>query len=583
MVTTKEIIKSYWHEIRRFRGWIFFLFVCIFATSVIQVITPIYYKKLFNQLIESGQLTVTDKAYFILYIVFGLSLSGMFLYRITAFIENYVVSRIMVTLEMSAFRRLQGQSYNFFTNIFTGSLVKIINRYIRSFYKLLDIVIWTLLPITVSVIGILFVLVFINPFLTILYVIWIILFAAANVVFARWKMKYDVLKAEKDSQAGGALADSLSNNLNVKLFSASRFEERKYKGILGEWRILQQKTWNLGEMNFVIQGLFMVVIEFISIYTALGLMSEGKLTIGDLALIQGYLMIFFEKFWGLGRVIRDVYDAMADARDMVQILNMPYEVKDALSAKKLRITKGLIEFKEVYFAYSKTRQVLNGLDFEIGSREKVALVGSSGAGKSTVVRLLLRFYDPNKGKIMIDGQDISLVKQDSLRESVSLVPQEPILFHRSLLENIRYGRRNATDDQVVEAAKRAHCHEFIIDLPKGYETLVGERGVRLSGGERQRVAIARAILKNAPILVLDEATSSLDSESEALIRDALEGLMKNKTVIAIAHRLSTIMQMDRIVVMEKGKIVDSGSHDVLLKKSGTYSKLWKIQAGGFKK
>jgi ABC-type multidrug transport system fused ATPase/permease subunit len=225
---------------------------------------------------------------------------------------------------------------------------------------------------------------------------------------------------------------------------------------------------------------------------------------------------------------------------------------------------------------------LDDLDLRISPHEKIALVGPSGAGKSTLVKLLFRQYDIDKGKILIDGQSISAMTQDSLHDAIALVPQDPALFHRSLMDNIRYGRRDATDEEVVLAAKKAHCHEFISELSDGYNTLVGERGIKLSGGERQRVAIARAILKDAPILVLDEATSSLDSESESLIQDALKILMKDKTVIVIAHRLSTIIQMDRIVVMEKGKVVDMGTHDELMNKVGIYQKLWNIQAGGFK-
>lgn len=556
---------------------------CVTVSSILQVINPIFYKNLLNQLVSTGSIAVTRESYVILLTILGVSLVNSLLYRATGFIENYVVCRITMALETSAFRCLVGQSYNFFISAFTGSLVKKVSRYTRSFNQVFETLVWTFLPMTVSVIGVFWVLGQVNLFLASLFFIWFVAFVVANLLFARWKMKYDILKAEKDSQVSGALADSLSNNLNIKLFSASRYEENRYQGILGEWGSLQLKTWNLGEMNFAIQGIFMVMIEFGSMFVALQLLAQGKLTIGDLAMIQGYLMLFFENFWGLGRTIRDLYDAMADARDMVEILDKPSEVRDSSRAKRLHLTKGEIKFDNVYFSYSKTRTVLNGLILDVHAREKVAIVGSSGAGKSTVVRMLLRFYDPNSGRILIDGQDVSLVRQDSLRENISLVPQEPILFHRTLLENIRYGRRDATDEQVMEAAKRAHCHGFIAELPQGYETMVGERGVRLSGGERQRVAIARAILKNAPILVLDEATSSLDSESEALIRDALEGLMKNKTVIAIAHRLSTIMQMDRIVVMEKGRVADTGTHQELLEKGGTYSKLWKIQAGGFKK
>ncbi len=341
-------------------------------------------------------------------------------------------------------------------------------------------------------------------------------------------------------------------------------------------------SWNLGEINFLIHGFITLVMEAAVLYFSLDLWRQGMLTLGDFVLFQSYFLVIVNKLRDSDRIIRRFYSAFSDAKEMVDILNTPHEVQDSPKAKKLRTTKGVIEFSEVGFSYPG-RVVMDDFSLLIASREKVAFVGSSGAGKSTVVKLLLRFYDPQEGFIAIDGQPIAGVTQDSLHEQLSFVPQEPVLFHRTLMENIRYGRRTASDREVIEAAKKAHCHEFIRSLPEGYETYVGERGVKLSGGERQRIAIARAILKNAPILILDEATSSLDSESESLIQDALETLMRNKTVIAIAHRLSTIMRMDRIVVVEGGKVSAEGTHDQLLRKAGIYKKLWQIQAEGFKK
>jgi ATP-binding cassette subfamily B protein len=264
------------------------------------------------------------------------------------------------------------------------------------------------------------------------------------------------------------------------------------------------------------------------------------------------------------------------------MLETPHDINDIPNAKNLIIKEGKIEFKKVDFNYNETRSILKDFNLTIEPHQRAAIIGASGSGKTTIVKLIFRMHDLTAGKLLIDGQDISKVTQESLWQNISLVPQDPILFHRTLLDNIRYGKPDASDDEVIEAAKAAHCHEFISEQTEGYNTFVGERGIKLSGGERQRIAIARAILRNAPILVLDEATSSLDSESEHLIQDALAKLMENKTVIVIAHRLSTIRQMDRIVVIEKGKIVEDGDHNKLLEfKEGIYHKLWQFQAGGF--
>jgi ATP-binding cassette subfamily B protein len=329
-------------------------------------------------------------------------------------------------------------------------------------------------------------------------------------------------------------------------------------------------------------GLFVVCIQIALLFGALHYWQLGQLTIGDFVLIQAYLLTTIQQLFGINRNLRRFYESYADANEMVTILNTPHDVQDILEAPILKVTEGVIDFNDVDFYFHKERPILEKFNLKIKDNEKIALVGPSGAGKSTIIKLLLRFYDVKEGAILIDGQDIDKVTQDSLRDAIAFVPQEPILFHRSLMENIRYGRRDATDEEVLEAARKAHCHEFISGFPEQYETFVGERGVKLSGGERQRVAIARALLKNAPILVLDEATSSLDSESESLIQNALDVLMEGKTVITIAHRLSTIMKMDRIVVIDGGKVVAEGTHAELLEdENGLYHKLWSIQAGGF--
>jgi len=295
-----------------------------------------------------------------------------------------------------------------------------------------------------------------------------------------------------------------------------------------------------------------------------------------------YIIGLSGQLWSFARIIRDFYEGYADAKEMIEIMKLPYEIQDVAGAKNIVVDKGEIVFEDIHFSFNENREVLKGVNLKINAGQKVALVGPSGAGKTTFVRLILRFYDVISGAVKIDGQDIKNVTLESLRRNISIVPQDPLLFHRTIKENIRYGKLDATDAEIEEAARLAHCDEFIENLPQKYDTYVGERGIKLSGGERQRVAIARAILKNAPILILDEATSSLDSHSESLIQDALDNLMKGRTTVVIAHRLSTIKKMDRIIVLEKGNIKEDGSHDDLIaQEEGLYKALWNLQAGGF--
>jgi ATP-binding cassette subfamily B protein len=318
-------------------------------------------------------------------------------------------------------------------------------------------------------------------------------------------------------------------------------------------------------------------------YVAIHNRKKLGLTVGDFALLQAYLVQVFDYLWDFGRYIRQTFESLANANELTEMLEKPIEVLDSPSAEQLVVHSGEIDFRNVNFAYDGgERLTLSNFNLSVPSGMRIALVGESGAGKSTIAKLLLRFADVTSGGIYIDGMNIANVTQQSLRESIAVVSQDTALFHRTLLENIRYGRPEATDEEVIAAAKAAHCHEFISRLPLGYNTLVGERGVKLSGGERQRIAIARAILKNSQIVFLDEATSALDSESEALIQDALAHLMAGKTLLVIAHRLSTIKEMDTIMVLSDGQVVESGSHDELLQvQGGRYRALWTKQSGGF--
>lgn len=502
--------------------------------------------------------------------------------RLGSLANTYFQPRIMNDLAQTAFSTLINHSYTFFSNNFAGSLTRRVNRLTGAFEDFTDRLMFDIVPLAVVIVGIMIVLFERDVLLGSIFAGWVVIFLTVQFIIVRWKLKYNLRVAAQDSVATGALADAIGNDTSIKLFAGEETERSIFKEASTKLQRLRTLSWTIDEIINAIQAVFALLLEFALIYVAIHLWRKGVLTIGDFALIQTYVISAVDRLWNFGNAVRRLYGSFADASEMVEILNTPQDVVDAPGAATLVPTVGTIEFKNVGFRFNENREVLKDFDLSIAGKEKVALVGPSGAGKTTITKLIVRFHDVTSGGIYIDGQNIADVTQQSLRSSIAFVPQEPALFHRTLMENIRYGRRDATDEEVIQAAKDAHCYDFITAAPEGFGTFVGERGIKLSGGERQRIAIARAILKDAPILVLDEATSSLDSESEALIQDALDRLMQGKTVIAIAHRLSTVMKMDRIIVVEDGKVVTSGTHEELVSHDGgLYKKLWEIQAGGF--
>ena len=579
----KATLRIYWREVRRYKQAVFLLCVGFILANVGELVTPLYYKKFFDLLAGAvpSQSTAMQLIIVLLWVLFfnGFIFLG---YRLSSFINSYVQSHIMADLRMRAFDYLILHSYGFFSNSFSGALVQKINRLARAFETFADRLFWDFMPLIIRVFGAIIILWWYNPFIGIVMLVWVMVFIAVNFGLSIWKLKYDIDRAEWDSKTTASLADAITNHTTIQLFTGMVFESKRFKQIAEKLRDITKKSWYISAIIEMIQSLLFFAIEFLLFFFAIRYWEKGALSLGMFVLIQAYLLTLIHKMWDIGRIIRDTYESFADAKEMVDIMQTPHQVQDMRGAKKLIVTTGHIEFQNVQFSFHKTREVLKSVSLSIAAGEKVALIGPSGAGKTTLVKLLFRFYDIDGGKILVDNQNIARVKQDSLRENISLVPQDTILFHRTILENIRYGRRDASDEEVKKAAKFAHCQEFIDHLADGYTTYVGERGIKLSGGERQRIAIARAILKNAPILVLDEATSSLDSESEMLIQDALEKLMKNKTVIVIAHRLSTIRKMDRIIVIDKGGVLEQGSHaDLLNEKTSLYKRLWELQAGGF--
>ncbi|MEX2028311.1 MAG: ABC transporter ATP-binding protein, partial [Candidatus Curtissbacteria bacterium] len=360
-----------------------------------------------------------------------------------------------------------------------------------------------------------------------------------------------------------------------------RKEKLGFQAVTKDEETKRRKAWYFDNFQNVIKAVMMFALQTAVLFGNLKLWYSGELTLGTFVLIQTYMVTIFLILWNLGRSLSKAVKSLTEMQEVIDIFDIVPDILDPKKPEPLKIGLGRIVFNNVSFTYQEGSDVLDDFNLDISSGERVGLVGHSGAGKSTITKLILRFADIMQGSITIDGQDIKNITQNDLRSVVSYIPQESILFHRTIGENIAYGRPSATQEEIIAAAKSAHADEFISNLPRGYDTMVGERGVKLSGGERQRVAIARAMLKNAPILVLDEATSSLDSVSEHYIQDAFNELMKGKTTIVIAHRLSTIQKMDRIIVLENGRIAEEGTHKELLDKGGVYANLWSHQTGGF--
>lgn len=579
----RMVMSVFWMSIRKYPLVAAIALISIVSIHVASVIIPIYFKSLLDTATLSTlpRTETAQKLVLILEMIAWIWIFRWCAYRTFGGANIFFEANVMKNLAIRAFENLLGHSYRFFSNSFTGSLVRKANRLSKSFETIIDQIWGSLLPLVIISTGILVVLFREQPRMGWLLSGWIVLFVGIYFSIALWKVKYDRQRAEKDSESTGVISDALTNVITIKLFSNYDHEKGLYQNVVDELRKLRIFTWGIGEAVDALQGACMIAIEFVIFYVWIRLWQSGSASIGDFILIQGLILVLFDRIWDFGRVIRRIYEALAEAFEMVEILNLPHEIKDIPNAPALRTSEGKIEFKDVAFGFHDERNVLEDFNLSISPREKIALVGPSGAGKTTVVTLLLRFHDVDHGEILIDGQNIAHITQASLRKHVALVPQDPILFHRTLMENIRYGKLDATDEEVLEAAKKAHCHEFISRLPHGYNTYVGERGVKLSGGERQRVAIARAILADTPILILDEATSSLDSEVESLIQDALKNLMGYKTAIVIAHRLSTIVQMDRIIVIDEGKISETGTHETLIAHGGIYQRLWSLQAERF--
>ena len=471
----------------------------------------------------------------------------------------------------------------FHANKFGGSLVSQTNKLNGAIERFWDTIIWSILPLVISLVGSLIVLATLLWQYALFLLIFSITFSVVIYFGSRPMAKLNEKEAKASNKLSGQLADTVSNILAVKSSGSESLEQERFSKTVKSWRGTSLATMRGFLKVSTVYSSINMIIKIGAIAFAIYAAQHDLVSVAAVYLIITYTGSVAHELWNMNGIMRSYNRILGDAHDMVEILETPTTLTDN-SDKKLEVKRGSIIMDKVTFTHDEGQgdTLFHDFSLTVNPGEKIGLVGSSGSGKTTLTKLLLRFADIDSGEIAIDGQDITEVTQASLREQIAYVPQEPLLFHRSVRENIAYGRPDATDAEIEKAAKKAGAYDFIVNLQNGFDTLVGERGVKLSGGQRQRIAIARAILKNAPILILDEATSALDSESEALIQKSLETLMKNRTSIVIAHRLSTIAKLDRIIVLENGRIVEDGTHDQLLaKKRGVYAKLWARQSGGF--
>ena len=586
MTSTRRTMHYFWQEVKR--NWRYNLPLLILVPTTVFLggyasnwIISDMINTLTTTTVTADQVWNTFGGFIILYAIAILLNEGIG-WRLVMYLgwrsEIYSIGR----LNQKCFESITEQTMQFHNDKFGGSLVNQVNRFSRAFERLMDTTIWSILPIISAFI---FTFLILGPrFPQFTIGLAILSFGFMLTAWLSFKKTRDASKEEANSNNKmiGQLADSITNVSTVKSYSGEKEERRLYAQRVRHWQnatFVVMRAIVARDFGF---GLILTAISIMTIIFLAGGQAWFGVQIGTLVLAVTFMISLWGRLWDFNRTLRDVNQALADAHEMTEILDTPNQVKDVPNAKPLATPphSGQVEFRDVSFKHADGgEQVFERFDLRIPAGQRIGLVGHSGSGKTTLTKLLLRFSDVQNGQILIDGQDIANVTQDSLRRAIAYVPQEPMLFHRTIAENISYGKPKATDAEIRDAAVEANAMEFIKKLPEKFKTLTGERGVKLSGGQKQRVAIARAILKDAPILVLDEATSALDTESEKLIQDALQNLMSGRTSIVIAHRLSTVAELDRIIVLDDGKIVEDGTHEELLARGGRYAQLWNRQTG----
>ncbi len=577
------LLKFLWFFIKKQKITFSLILLTALVWAVNEACFPFFIKKIINGVAEFHG----DRAHIYqvlaptLGLLFGLWIMMEVCQRAQGILLVYFFPRLRANIRSEVLEYVKKHSYSYFSNHYAGGVAKRLTELPNSCQTVVEIFVFNFISIIVAFIVSLYLMWVAKPLFAFILLAWFILHVGLSLAFLRAGEAKWHTHSESVTGLSGQIVDSITNIASVKLFARRRFEKERLGSYQRtEIKKSQQANWMVECMR-ALQGVGSLGLIVAMMMTLLHGWQAGWVTLGDFSLVAMSSFSMMGLIWYLSFQINLFTRERGTVNEALQLVAQRHEIVDIPQAPRLQIKQGGIVFDRVSFGYKADHLLFDGLSVEIKPGEKVGLVGFSGSGKSTFVNLILRFFDIQQGQILIDGQNIAKVAQDSLREQIALIPQDPSLFHRNLIENIRYGQTDATDEEVFAAAQRAHCDEFIAELDEGYQTLVGERGVKLSGGQRQRISIARALLKNAPILILDEATSALDSVTEKVIQASLQASMKDRTTLVIAHRLSTLGNMDRILVFEKGRIIEDGSKEALLAAGGHFTKLWNMQHDGF--
>jgi len=579
----KTPFKFIYHFAKQQKSQFFIISLAFVIWSVSDAVFPYFLKRIVNtvQAFQGDRVGVYAALSGILVLVALFWLMAEFFMRLQGILQIYTFPQFRANIRKSVFDYVTSHSHEYFSSHFAGNISKKIGDIPTSCQSMVEIIFFQFITAFTGAVIVLAMMWSTHHFFALILLLWLTIHLTISFCAVK---KGDFLwetHSESQSELSGKIVDILTNMQNVRLFARKKYE-KKYLEYYQNTEINKSKKalWYT-EITRILLGLNGLCLIFGMIFLLIYGWVHHFVSVGD------FTQVIMQTWWLLGWMWYISFQLNVFAKEngtinnALQLIRKPHDLTDKKSASPITITKGSIKFDNIDFSYHKNSPVFNNLTINIPAGKKIGLVGFSGSGKSTFVNLILRFYDLKSGNILIDNQDISLVTQDSLRAQIAMIPQDPALFHRTLMENIRYGRLEASEEEVIEASKFSHCHEFIEKLDDGYQSLVGERGIKLSGGQRQRIAIARALLKNAPILILDEATSSLDSVTEKLIQDSLQKLMQNRTTIIIAHRLSTLSNMDEIFVFDKGQIVERGTKESLLSQNGHFAMLWNMQTDGF--